>query len=532
MDAPLGATSLWHGLARTLRASALGLATAVSVAALTLSAPQALAQTPKSGGTLVIGQDEGPDRIDPHGTIMSFQHRIIVNGVYEALLALDKDLNIKPSLATEWKEESPTAYTFTIRDGVKFHDGTPMTIEDVLFTFKRIMDPDRASDARTKMRMIKAVSKVDDKTVRIELKQPSAPFMRYMASPEVTGIVSKAFTEANKNDLTRVSNGTGAFAITEFSPGVKVVFSKFADYWDKGLPYLDGVELRIIPDDSTRIAALRTGEIDMTFFRPDKAPLLRVLNNVDIQEPLANSTQMLPFNCERAPLNDLRVRQAFALSVDRTAIMNTVMPGGLARPGMAVAAGDKVYGYQGDGTDFPYWENDIERAKKLLAEAGFPNGVDLTIQYINTPAFQVDARISEILKQQVARAGIRLELVPIEYSASGKNATAGEYLIMSNGRGIDADPEGAFFDALSTAVRTKCKDPKFDAMVDAANAELDPAKRAQMLTDAQMYIQENVYFIYMFSAPLRIEVWKNDVEGYEPMPQLRRTYLRSTWLDR
>ena len=532
MDAPRGATSLWHGLARTLRASALGLATAVSVAALTLSAPQALAQTPKSGGTLVIGQDEGPDRIDPHGTIMSFQHRIIVNGVYEALLALGKDLNIKPSLATEWKEESPTAYTFTIRDGVKFHDGTPMTIEDVLFTFKRIMDPDRPSDARTKMRMIKEVTKVDDKTIRIELKAPSAPFLRYMASSEVTGIVSKAFTEANNNDLTRVSNGTGAFRITEFSPGVRVVYEKFDDYWDEKLPYLDGVELRIIPDDSTRIAALRTGEIDMTMFRPDKAPLLKVLNNVEIQQPLANSTQMLPFNCEKPPLDDLRVRQAFALSVDRATIMNTVMPGGLARPGMAVAAGDKVYGYQGDGTDFPYWENDIERAKKLLAEAGFPDGIDLTIQYINTPAFQIDARISEIIKQQVARAGIRLELVPIEYSASAKNATAGEYEIMSNGRGIDADPEGAFFDALSTAVRTKCKDPKFDAMIDAANGELDPAKRAKMLTDAQMYIQENVYFIYMFSLPLRIEVWKDDVEGYEPMPQLRRTYLRSVWLDR
>ena len=270
----------------------------------------------------------------------------------------------------------------------------------------------------------------------------------------------------------------------------------------------------------------------MTFFRPDKRPLLATLRNVVIGEAVANSTQMLPFNCEKGPTSDLKVRQAFALSIDRNAIMNTVFPGRVTRPGMAVAPADKIYGYQGDGTDLPYWNADIPRAKKLLADAGFPNGLKLTIQYIGTPAFAVDARISELLREQVARSGIDLQLVPIEYSASARNSVAGTYEVMSNGRGMDADPEGAFFDALGSAVRTKCKDPKFDAMIDAANAELDVVKRAKMLTDAQRYILENVYFIYMFSVPFRIEVWKNDVKGYEPLPQVRRTSLRQVWLDR
>jgi len=504
----------------------------VGVAATALMAADGHAQTPKRGGKLVVAQDEGPDRIDPHGTVMSFQHRIIVNGPYEALLSIDKDFNIHPSLATKWEQESPTSYLFTLREGVRFHDGTTMTMDDVLFTFQRIMDANRPSDARTKMRMIKAVSKVDDRTVRFELKAPSAPFLRYMASPEVTGIIGRKFTEANNNDLTKVANGTGPFRITHFQPGVNVTYARFDGYWDKDLPYLDGVELRIIPDDSTRIAALRTGEIDMTFFRPDKRPLLGALRNVTISQPIANSTQMLPLNCEKAPLDKLAVRQAFALSIDRPTVMSTALPGNLARAGMAVAPADQKYGYQGDGSDMPYWKPDIERAKKLLAEAGYPNGLKLTIQYINTPAFAIDNRISELLREQVARSGITLELVPIEYSASARNSVAGNYEIMSNGRGIDADPEGAFFDALASAVRTKCKDPKFDAMVDAANAELDTAKRAKMLTDAQMYILENVYFIYMFSAPLRLEVWKNDVKGYVPLPQLRRTSLRATWLDR
>lgn len=507
-------------------------AAALAVAVATPRTAEAQAGTPKPGGRLVIAQDEGPDRIEPHGTIMSFQHRIIVNGPYEALLGLDKDFNIIPSLATGWKEESPTSYTFEIREGVKFHDGTAMTVDDVLFTFQRIMDPNRPSDARTKMRMIQSVERVNDRTVRIRLKGSSAPFLRYMASPEVTGIVSRAFTQAANNDLTRTANGTGPFRITGFTPGVNVSMQKFADYWDKGKPYLDAIELRIIPDDSTRIAALRTGEIDMTFFRPDKRPLLNALRNVTLSQPGANSTQMLVFNCEKGPTMDARVRRAVAMSVDRPTLMNTVMPGGLARPGMAVAPADTKYGYQGDGSDLPFWKPDVDGAKKLLAEAGFPNGITLSMQFIGTPAFAIDGRISEVIKEQVARAGINLTLTPIEFSASGRNATEGNFEMMSNGRGIDADPEGAFFDALGTAVRTKCKDPKFDAMVDAANGELDVAKRKQMLVDAQKYILENAYFHYLFSMPLRIEVWKNDVQGYEPMPHLRRTSLRQVWLNR
>ncbi len=515
-----------HMMKSLLAGSALALALAISPAT-------AIAQgAPKSGGKLVIAQDEGPDRIEPHGTIMSFQHRIIVNGPYEALLGLDKDFNILPWLATGWKEESPTSYTFTLREGVKFHDGSPMTVDDVLFTFRRILDPNRPSDARTKMRMIQDVTAVDDKSVRITLKSVSAPFLRYMASPEVTGIVSRRFTEAANNDLTKTANGTGPFRITSFTPGVGVSMERFADYWDKGKPYLNSVELRIIPDDSTRIAALRTGEIDMTFFRPDKRPLLNALRNVTLSRPIANSTNMLVFNCEKGPTADIRVRQAVAMSIDRPTIMNTALPGGLARPGMAVAPADTKYGYQGDGTDLPFWKPDIQGAKKLLAEAGYPNGIKLNVQYIGTPAFAIDGRISELVKEQVARAGISIELTPIEFSASGRNATQGNFEMMSNGRGIDADPEGAFFDALGSAVRTKCKDPKFDAMVDAANGELNVEKRRQMLVDAQKYILENAYFYYMFSMPLRIEVWKNDVQGYEPMPHLRRTSLRQVWLNR
>src|SRR5262249_4477217 len=149
--------------------------------------------------------------------------------------------------------------------------------DDVAFTFERIADPKRPSDARGKMRIIKSVTPVDDKHIRFELNTPSQAFLRYMASPELTGIVSRKFTMDHNNDLSTIANGTGPFKVTKFQGDLIIKYERNPDYWQPELPYLDGFEIRIIADDATRIAALRTGEIDMTFFRPDKMPLIRTL---------------------------------------------------------------------------------------------------------------------------------------------------------------------------------------------------------------------------------------------------------------
>ena len=339
----------------------------------TLSA--AASGEPKRGGKLIIAQDEGPDRIDPHGTSNAFQYNLIVSGLYESLLSMDKDFKIHPSLASEWVQESPTSYLFTIRPGVKFHDGSELTAEDVVFTFDRIFDAKRPNANKLQLRMIKGVSAVDGNKVRIELNEPSAPFLRYIAAPETSAIVSKKFTLANNNDLTKISNGTGPFKITQFQPGVIIEYAKFDAYWQKGLPYLDGVELRIIPDNSTRIAALRTGEIDMTFFRPDKRPLLATLRNVTMSNITANAVEPIRLNCTVPPLDKIEVRQALSMSIDKVALMNTVMPGGLSRPSMMIPPEDKQFGYQGNGSDLPFWKQDHAKAKALLAAAGYPNGV-------------------------------------------------------------------------------------------------------------------------------------------------------------
>jgi len=490
------------------------------------------AQTPKRGGHLILAQDQGPDRIDPHGPGMALQHRLIVDGPYQSLLRIDADFTVHASLATQWVAESPTSYVFTIRDGVKFHDGSNMTVDDVVFTFERIMDPNRASDSKVKMRTVKKVTALDSKRVRIELATPFAPFLRFMASPDVTGIVSRKFTTAHNNDLSTVANGTGPFKITKYEPGVLIEFSRFEQYWEPGKPYLNSYVIRIIPDDSTRIAGLRTGEIDISSFRPDKKPLISTLKNVAVSDPISNSTELLWINCESEPLNKLEVRQALAWSIDKVALAAIVQPGGGTRPAMAVPAADKLFGYQGNGSDLPFATQDIAKAKQLLTAAGYPNGVKIDISYINTPAFAVNNRIAEVMRQHAAKAGITLNLQPIEYAAYFKNVVSGNYQLFTSASPMESDPDSLFLNAVSASPRAKCRDPKVDSLVDQERAETDPAKRVKLLDTLQRYLREQVYFMYLFSNQMRVEVWKNEVKGYESLPLLRRTSLRDTWLDR
>jgi peptide/nickel transport system substrate-binding protein len=245
-----------------------------------------------------------------------------------------------------------------------------------------------------------------------------------------------------------------------------------------------------------------------------------------------NAMEPMRMNCTSPPLDKLEVRQALDVAIDKTALMNTVMPGGLSRPSMIIPPGDQQFGYQGNGTDLPFWKQDIPKARALLASAGYPNGIKLKVQYINTPAFAMNGRIAEILRQQVAPAGIDLVLDPVEYSALISNQAAGKFQLQASGRGLYPDPEGELTDSWSDSPRNYCKDPKIDPMIAAANSELDIHKRAAMLTDIQKYILQQGYWVFLFADPLRIEVWRNTVKGYTPYPLLRRTSLVGVWLDR
>lgn len=273
------------------------------------------------GGSLVFGQAILTDNLD-FKMATALQHELILDGIYESLLEVNLDLEFVPHLAESYEQVSETEYLFTIREGVIFHDGTPMTVDDVLFTFERILDPEYTGPSAQRLAPLETVEVVDDRTVRFVLSEPFGPFLYHMASPETTGIHSRAFAEANDDDLSMVANGTGAFKLRSFVPNERIELERHDQYWMEGLPYLDEVIIPMIPDRSTRLAGLRTGELDISEVSPVGLTELRGIDNLEVAEIRTAQSQIIFWNCEREPLNNVQVRQALHLSIDEQLIMD------------------------------------------------------------------------------------------------------------------------------------------------------------------------------------------------------------------
>ncbi len=505
-----------------------GLPAMLALAAATLLLPTGGAMAePQRGGMLVIGQDSLMPRMEPHPPTITFPQRTSFDLYYESLMRLDNDRNLLPSLATEWEQVSPTSYRFRLREGVTFHNGNPFTAADVVYTMERILDKSRPSDAGTKMAMVTSVTAEDDHTVVFELSQPFVPFLTYLASPEVLPILDAESAPDTNFDVTAI--GTGPFRVEAFVPGDVMRLRRHEAYWNPAAPLLDGIDIRVIPDDSTLVAALRTGEVQMAYFRPEIVRLLRALPGIEISQAHYTSGIEILLNCTTPGLDDVRVRRALSLSLDYDVIRRTVLP----EPGAAVLSwhappGDPIFGYQGDGSDIPYRSHDLAEARRLLAEAGYENGLDLEIAFVNVPSLAAYARASQVVIEQAAQVGINIKAVPVDYAAATALQTEGSY-VMYTGTGtmiVDVDPDSFYVASHSASARSTCKDPQLDALIEAQRVETDQAERVRLVNEANRYIADQVFALTLFAMQSRTEVWASDFEGYEPRPAIRRWSLQ------
>lgn len=508
-------------------APALAARLAALAAAAVLAGGGAFAD-PQRGGTLVIGQDSLMPRMEPHPPTITFPQRTSFDLYYESLMRLDAERNLLPSLATEWEQVSPTEFRFRLREGVTFHNGNPFTAADVVYTMERILDPNRPSDAGTKMAMVSAVVAEDDHTVLFTLSQPFVPFLTYLASPEVIPILDAESAPETNFDVTAM--GTGPFRVEEFLPGDVMRLRRHETYWNPDAPLLDGIDIRVIPDDSTLVAALRTGEVQMAYFRPEIVRLLRMIPGIEISQAHYTSGIEILLNCTAPGLDDVRVRRALSLSLDYDAIRRTVLPDeGAAVPSWHAPPGDPVFGYQGDGSDIPYHTRDLDEARRLLAEAGHADGVDLEIAFVNVPSLAAYARASQVVIEQAAEAGFRIRAVPVDYATATALQTEGSY-VMYTGTGtmiVDVDPDSFFVASHSSSRRSTCKDPVLDALIEAQRVETDPAERIRLVNEASRYIADQAFALTLFAMQSRTEVWASNFEGYEPRPAVRRFSLQS-----
>ena len=508
-----------YGLYRRslLRLALGGGALALSPAAFAQSGPT------KRAGTLTIGADADPIGLDPT-TLSAYSSYDFTALLYTGLLRWNADMKIEPDLATGYLVPNDTTYIFRLRQGVKFHNGQAFTADDVKYTFDRILDPATASPSATLFSGIKAVTVVEPFTVKFELKAPSATFLSYLATNPNGVIVPRGVA-----DLKTKPVGTGPFVFESYEPGQQFTLKANPNYYEDKQPYLETVVFKFFKDQASLASALRSKAIDMTWFKDPKVSAQIVKGSRDLVSAPGKTSRTFPvwFNIKAKPLSDVRVRRALSLATDRKACLQTVL-GGSGKVG-AMVPESQVGGYDGSGP-MPYYKTDVAAAKKLLAEAGYANGLDLG-DYIVVAANALDVQCAQILQQQWAAAGIKVNLKPMETAPLIALWLKGDFTIMSIALSWSPDPDAIVTRLSSTHSQGKglgMADAQLDKMIEDARSILDNAKRASAYQQIQKHIAEQAYILQIYQYPLRWEAWWSYVKGYVPLAANIRTFVRTT----
>ncbi len=457
--------------------------------------------------------------VDPHAQNHQTTHAFLQQ-IYEGLVRYDKNYQIQPALATKWTQISPTQVRFELRRGVKFHDGAPFTADDVVFSITRVMTP--PSNMISSVQSVKEVKKVDDFTVDLILKGPNPVLLRELTEAR---IMNKAWAEKNnsvkaqdyagkeENFASRNANGTGPFMLVGWQPDVKLTLKKNPNWWDKPAGNVDEVVFTPIKSAATRTAALISGQVDFVVDPPPQ-DLARMKASPDLKlvEGAENRTIYLGLDQFRDelpgagtpgknPLKDKRVRQALYQAIDSAGIHSRTMRNLSVPAGTMVAP--MVHGWtkQLDERASKY---DVEAAKKLLADAGYPQGFALKLDCPND-RYVNDEAICQAVTAMWTRIGVKttLQTAPMsQFVSRVMNNDVNAYLF---GWGV------ATFDALYTLdglVSTKdsktgvgsynggrISDPKLDATISQIKVEMDAPKRDALINEALQRVKDEYYYL-------------------------------------
>ena len=497
--------------------------------------------------TLRVANQGDVQSMDPQSLNESLQLAFDSN-VYESLVGRGKDMAVVPLLATKWRQTSPTVWRFDLRKGVKFHDGTPFTADDVIFSFKRATDA--GSDMKGYVAPIKEVRKVDAYTVDIETL---TPFPILPDTLTVFAIMSKKWCEDNKaekpvdrrkgieNTASFKANGTGPFRLKERQPSVRTVLVRNFNYWDKVESNVDEVVFTPIGSDATRVAALLSGEIDVMepvplqdIDRIKSSAAYTVLQGPELRTIFLGMDQKrdeLLFSSVKGknPFKDKRVRQAFYQAIDEETIKSRVMRG--AATPTAEMVGPGVNGFQPDmNKRLPY---DVEAAKKLMTEAGYPSGFEVTMNCPND-RYVNDAAICQAVAANLARIGVKINL-----QAETKNTYFPKILRRDTSFYLlgwtpsTTDAHDALYNLMATPTDKgqgqynlgSYSNAKLDELTAKIQTETDKAKRNEMIREAFKIHQDDVGHIPLHQQALAWASNKNVT-----LTQLPTNYMFFKWM--
>jgi len=468
---------------------------------------------------LRIGLGAEPTAMDPHYHNLS-PNNSLLSHVFERLVGQDERQRMVPELAESWRTIDPTTWEFKLRRNVKFHDGTPFTADDVIFSFERAPNVENSPSSFGIYVKGKTVTKVDDHTIHIKT---AAPYPLMPNDLSTIYIISRKNGQGAKTpdyNSGKAAIGTGAYKLVEYTPGNRIVMQRNEQYWGQK-PVWQRVTFRAIKSDPSRVAALLAGDVDFIDEVPatdmerlkkePKVTVAQVVSNRIIYLHLDHFRDDSPFvrakdgGPLKNPLRDVRVRRAISMSIDRDTIVSRVMEG------MAIKAGQLLPdGFFGVSPKLKPIAYDPAGAKKLLAEAGVPNGFRLTIHSPND-RYPNDAKIAEAVGQMLSRNGIDTQVVTMTQGVFFRDASTGSpekgpkfsFILVGwgSGTGEASSPLKsllATFDrdkGMGASNRGRYSNLQVDKLIDDALATVDDSKRAGLLARATELAIEDVGII-------------------------------------
>jgi peptide/nickel transport system substrate-binding protein len=465
---------------------------------------------------LVMGQRTEPS-IDPHFLWLSTN--VIYNShIYGSLVILSDDAKYQPGLALSWKAIQPTVWEFKLRPGVKFHDGSDFTADDVAFTLKRIPSvPNNPNPYTSQIRSIIEVKIIDPMTIHFVTDKPNP-----ILPGELTNIaiVSKRAAEnASTGDFTsgKAAIGAGPFKFESYTPGDRLVVTRNEQYWGPK-PHWKKVTFRVLANDAVRVAALRGGDVSVIDFVPpadavalEKDPNVKVYKGPSdrtiylvpelSREPAAYATDKQGNPLPKNPMRDLRVRQAISKALDRPAIVARAMSG-MAEPASQVV----VPAFLGHNKELKPEKYDVQGAKKLLADAGYPNGFGLTVHCPND-RYVNDGQICQVVGQMLARIGLdmKVDASPRSVYFTRTNPAKRDFTLGLVGWGGASAPEATSLQALIHTLDRATSfgnlnmggysNPEVDKLTEEAVGTMDRDKRGALQQKAMAIAMKDLALI-------------------------------------
>jgi ABC-type transport system substrate-binding protein len=488
--------------------------------------PAAAAATPQAGGTLNVGLYAQPATLDPAGRSGDAGSQAVMYAVYDPLIDMQKDGSYKPALATK-VDRSPDSrtWTVTLRRDVTFHDGTPFNAQAVAAHFKRLANPETNCTCLSSVQAITSIDTPTADTVVFKLASGWASFPAQVLGSAFAFIPSPAAVAAAGADYGTRPVGTGPFKLVQFTRGDKLVAERNPAYWRKGLPYLDRIVFRPLPDEQTRLQSLRAGDIDlMQTINPLQADQARAAG-LQAKINVGLGSQMVPLDTSREPLSDVRVRRALALAVNRDAMVK-LMSNGINRPGQ---------GPLGEGS--PYdgkaaWPGyDPKAARELLAAYGKPVAFELLA--VASPDGRKQA---EILQQMWRAVGVQVKLTTVDLPQlvdrvlAKKNFEAATWVAQEY-----PDPDGLYegFHSKGRFNYMKYSNPKVDSLLELARVNADPKVRLESYQQVNRMLADEAPAIFLMRK-IGAVIYKPSVQNVPAAEWVGVQIFRSTeiWLQK